>query len=282
MIQNLRQFANEQRWNAIYWDRRRRHRPALPTLTPRDAALVGGLERDGGIVTSLDALGVPGTEAMLAEGDALHRAIAARPPSGKGGFGITAEADEIARHPALLGWGLDERLLAIAENYIGLPVVYRGLTLRRDTAGGAKVETRLLHRDNEDNRILKIIVYLNDVDARGGPFEFISRRLTPASWRLPHEGSRTADDAMARLVPPEQWTCCTGKRGTAVFTDTCRVYHRGRVAETEDRLTLFFCYNSASPMSPQWCAPLFDVAGYLAGNPTLTAAQRAAITPPYR
>ncbi|MBV9523298.1 MAG: 2OG-Fe(II) oxygenase, partial [Alphaproteobacteria bacterium] len=141
--------------------------------------------------------------------------------------------------------------------------------------------TRLLHRDSEDNRILKIIVYLNDVDARGGPFEFIPRPLSPPPWRIPHHGSRIADDAMAGVVPPPMWSCCTGERGTAIFADTCRVYHRGRIAEREDRLTLFFCYNSANPLSPQWCRPLFDRDRFLAATPNLSAVQRAAITPPY-
>jgi hypothetical protein len=275
---DLRQLANEQRWNLLYWNRRRRHHSALPRLPEGDAAIVRRIARDGAAIVSLDALGVPETAAMLAAGDALHRAIAGRPPK-KGGFGIQATPAEIGGAPDLVRWGLDERLLAIAESYIGLPVTYRGLTLRRDIVGGEKVETRLMHRDNEDNRILKIIVYLNDVDARGGPFEFIPRRKTPLPWRIPHEGSRTGDAEMARLVPPDEWVCCTGRRGTAILVDTCRVYHRGRIAETEDRLTLFFCYNSAVPMSPQWCGPLFDHAAFAASHPDLSAAQRAALKP---
>ncbi len=280
MMQDLRQHANEQRWNLVYWDRRRRHRAALPALSAADAALVRRIEGEGGVVTSLEDLAIPGTAAMLAAGDALQRAMAGRAPV-KGGFGVQAAAEEIGRYPDLIRWGLDERLLAIAENYIGLPIVYRSLTVRRDIVGGDKVETRLLHRDNEDNRILKIIVYLNDVDENGGPFEFIPRPLTPASWRVPHDGSRASDAAMARLVPPARWRCCTGKRGTAVFVDTCRVYHRGRIAATADRLALFFCYNSARPLSPQWCAPLFDRAAFIAAVPALSPAQRAAITPRY-
>ncbi|MBV9522971.1 MAG: 2OG-Fe(II) oxygenase, partial [Alphaproteobacteria bacterium] len=165
---DLRHLANEQCWNLVYWARRRGYRAALPPIAGRDAALTRRLKREGAVVSSLAELAIPQTARMLAAADALQRDIADRKPS-KGGFGVQAMAAEVDRYPELIGWGLDERLLAIAENYIGLKVAYRGLTVRRDLAGGEKIETRLLHRDNEDNRILKIIVYLNDVDARGGP-----------------------------------------------------------------------------------------------------------------
>jgi hypothetical protein len=43
-----------------------------------------------------------------------------------------------------------------------------------------------------------------------------------------------------------------------VLADTCAVYHRGRVPASGDRLTAFYCYNSARPLRPEYCEPLFD------------------------
>src|SRR4051812_34056505 len=180
-MSGLRQYANEQRQNLLYWQRRRRYRRNLPSLVEADRALVDALARDGGVITSLDALAVAGTPAMLASGDALMAAIKNRPAVNKGAFAVQPSEDEIGAYPELIRWGLDERLLAIVTNYIGLPVTYRGLTVRRDFASGDKVETRLFHRDNEDNRIIKIIVYLNDVGDSDGAYEFIPRRCSPAS-----------------------------------------------------------------------------------------------------
>lgn len=277
---DLRQYANEQRYNLVYWQRRLRHRRLLPALGDGERALVRTLARDGGVVTSLTALSVPGTARMMAEADRLMVSLVGRPPV-KGGFGVQATPGEIDAYPDLIRWGLDERLLAIVGNYIGLPVIYRGLTARRDIAGGEQVETRLFHRDNEDNRIIKIIVYLNDVDDTGGPYEFIPRGVAPASWRIPVSGSRASDEAVSRAVPKSRWVACNGARGTAVFTDTCRVFHRGRIAQSADRQAVFFCYNSATPMSPQWCQPLFDRARFLAASPDLSPAQRAAISAAY-
>jgi hypothetical protein len=280
-MSGLRQYANEQRHNLVYWQRRRRYRHRLPALNATDRALLDALERDGGVVTSLDALALAGTPAMLAAGDALMAAIKDRPAVNKGAFAVQPTQDEIGAYPELIRWGLEERLLALVTNYIGLPVTYRGLAVRRDFAGGDKVETRLFHRDNEDNRIVKIIVYLNDVGEAEGAYEFIPRRNSPASWRIPVSVSRASDEAVARLVPRSRWVPCTGRRGTVVLTDTCSVFHRGRIAETEDRQTLFFAYNSTMPISPQWCQPLFDRDRFRASMRDLSPTQLAAISATY-
>jgi hypothetical protein len=171
---------------------------------------------------------------------------------------------------------VNERLLAIVEDYICMPVDYRGVTVRRDIRGGQQLETRLWHRDYEDIRIVKIIVYLNDVDRGGGAYEFIPRRLLPI-WRVGPLGQRVEDVDMERFVRQSFWQLCSGPRGTVVITDTCSVYHRGTIANKHDRLALFFCYNSRSPRSPQYCAPLFDRARFAAAARDLSVAQRAAI-----
>ncbi len=280
-MSGLRQYANEQRYNFVYWRRRRRYRPHLPPLNVEDRALVAALAREGGVVSSLDALAFAGTTAMLAAGDALMAAIKDRPAVNKGAFAVQPTADEIGAYPDLIRWGLEERLLAMVTNYIGLPVTYRGLTVRRDFVGGDMIETRLFHRDNEDNRIVKIIVYLNDVGEAGGAYEFIPRTISPASWRIPISDSRASDEAIARLVPRSRWVPCAGRRGTVVLTDTCSVFHRGRIAETEDRQTLFFTYNSTTPISPHWCQPLFDRNRFRASVGDLSPAQIAAISATY-
>jgi hypothetical protein len=272
----LRRFLAAQRDAARNWQNRRRQAAHLPRLDQRDVAIVEGLRRDGGFISSLAALAVPGTDAMLAAADRLAAATAGRRP-GKGGFNIQPSAAELESCPELIRWGLDERLLAIVSNYIGLPAAYRGLTLRRDIAGGDATETRLWHRDDEDFRICKIIVYLNDVGPDGGPYEFIGKREAPSLWRLPAGYQRLTDADMVRWTLPEQWRSCTGPRGTAVFTDTCRVLHRGRIASHDDRLALFFCYNSTSPVHPEHCQPLFDRAAFRRRYPDLTPAQEAAI-----
>jgi hypothetical protein len=157
-----------------------------------------------------------------------------------------------------------------------MPVDYRGLTVRRDIAGGEQLETRLWHRDYEDFKIVKIIIYLNDVDRGGGAYEFIPRSHLPI-WRIGPLGGRVSDPAMSKFVPESSWYNCNGPRGTVVFSDTCSVYHRGAIAHSEDRRSLFYCYNSSSPRSPQYCLPLFDRAHFGENAGDLSLRQRAAI-----
>jgi hypothetical protein len=261
-----------------YWRRRRRHQPSHAAPLERDRTIVEALRRSGGFVTSLDALGIAKTPEMMTAADDVFRAIAGR-AAGKGGFVASAPQGDIDRHPALIRWGLDERLLDIVESYISMPVDYRGLTVRRDIMGGDQLETRLWHRDYEDRKIVKIIVYLNDVDRGGGAYEFIPRMHLPI-WRVgPLAGAsgRIDEPTMRRVVPKSAWHTCSGPRGTVVFSDTCSVYHRGTVAHSEDRHALFFCYNSRNPRSPGDCLPLFDRGRFAKAAAGLSERQNAAI-----
>jgi hypothetical protein len=260
-----------------YWRRRRRHRHVAPKAgaSGYDRKVVEELRAAGGYVSSLDDLGIPETAAMLSAADALFGTIANR-AAGKGGFIASATAEEIDRYPDLIRWGLNERLLGIVENYICMPVDYRGLTARRDIVGGDQLETRLWHRDYEDFRIVKIIIYLNDVDRGGGDYEFIPRTRLPI-WRVAQLGGRVEDPDMDRFVPIDARKNCSGPRGTIVFSDTCSVYHRGTIAHSEERRALFYCYNSRAPRSPQYCLPLFDRARFAKSEANLAPGQRAAI-----
>ena len=276
-MRQLRQYAGEVRNDLKYAWWRWRARGAATPLAEADRAVVEKLKRSGAYVTSLQALGIPGSDAILTAGDAVTADLA-KLPVAEDEFTLVADAEEVARRPELILWGLDERLLAIVTAYIGRPASYRGLTVRRDIHGGPESDTRMWHRDNEDNRIVKIIVYLNDIGEDGGPFEFVSADRTPPTWRVPIvDSSRVTEAEMERLTPAASWHPCTGPRGTVVFTDTCRVYHRGRIAAKEDRRTLFYCYNSRRPLNPQWCGPLFDRDAFLSAHPALGAMQRDAL-----
>jgi hypothetical protein len=270
-----RRLAAEKR-KITYWKKRFFGKAKLPPLDPRDRPIVAALRRDGACVTSLDSLGIAGTAAMLAAADRLAAATLGRKP-GKGGFNIQPAQDEIESCPDLIAWGLDERLLGLAAHYIGLPVAYRGLTVRRDIVGGEATETRLWHYDDEDFRIVKVILYLNDVGPDGGPFEYIPKPAAPAAWHFPEGYGRMEDADLVRLAPRDTWVTCAGRRGTAVIADTCGIPHRGRISGSEDRLALFFCYNSITPLHPEWCRPLFDRTIFQRSGWALSPLQAAAL-----
>lgn len=238
---------------------RRLYRRTLPHLDTRDRCIVDALEREGAYLTHLDQLQVEGGEEILRlawEAFELWKS-SPRVPAGKSYIAALPD-DAIEERPAMFAWGLHERLLAIAEHYIGRPIFYRGLAARCDLADGQSCETRQFHLDYEDQRILKIIVYLNDVGEDGGPFEYIPRKREPWADRLRFTDGRVLDADMAPIVPQRFWKKCTGRAGTVLFADPCSIWHRGREPITGDRFALFYAYNSKTPRVASMAGPMLD------------------------
>jgi len=161
---------------------------------------------------------------------------------------VSVPPDHLAAHPAVYKWGLNDDNLDLAECYIGLPVHYLGAGLKRERADGASAYARQWHLDVEDRRMLKIIVYLCDVDEGSGPFEYVSRSWSTQAIRtLRYASGYVADSEMARAVPAQEWIQVTGPRLTAIFVDTTRIVHRAKPPTLSDRYSMTFSYSSAKP-----------------------------------
>ena len=213
------------------------HASALPDLTGLDARICEGLRQDGIFVTSLDALGMPGSSEMFetARSMAMDYAAEAHARAAAGEKYLMLPSARVMMQPMLFTWGLADRLLNIAESYLGLPPAYDGMALVYSVADGKEEATRRWHRDREDRRMVRIAIYLNDVDAGGGPFE-LDRRGRDA---------RQADD-------PEAIRSCRGPEGTVIFADTGRCLHRGKPAD-RDRMAIFYSYFSRQPRYSFYC-----------------------------
>ncbi len=154
---------------------------------------------------------------------------------------------DVAADPALYEWGLADENLDLAEHYIGLPVYYLGVAVRREQVG-VDYMTRRWHMDVDDRRMLKIIVYLDDVGDGGGPFEYLNRNASDHAARiLKYSSGLLSDAAMARVVPAEDWVQVTGPRLTAIFVDPRRFFHRAQPPTKADRYTVTFTYTSTTP-----------------------------------
>lgn len=213
------------------------HASALPDLTGLDARICEGLRQDGIFVTSLDALGMPGSSEMFetARSMTMDYAAEAHARAAAGEKYLMLPSARVMMQPMLFTWGLADRLLNIAESYLGLPPAYDGMALVYSVADGKEEATRRWHRDREDRRMVRIAIYLNDVDAGGGPFE-LDRRGRDA---------RQADD-------PEAIRSCRGPEGTVIFADTGRCLHRGKPAD-RDRMAIFYSYFSRQPRYSFYC-----------------------------
>jgi hypothetical protein len=150
----------------------------------------------------------------------------------------------------LYQWGLAEENLDLAERYIGLPVYYLGAAVRAERADGlADHGTRQWHMDIDDRRMLKIIVYLNDVGDGCGSFEYLDPDASHHAARsFRYSAGHVADEAMARVIPRSDWGQVTGPRLTSIFVDPRRLFHRVQPPTKADRYSLTFTYMSTTPL----------------------------------
>ena len=258
---------------------RLQHRRNLPAIShPFDRDLLNSLKLSGAFVTHLadmEQAGFAGCADLLSSAKPLFAPKNLVTSSRSKSFLQHSSDAAVSACPGIVIWGLQDRLLSLIEAYIGLPVAYRGVIARRDIADGRQSATRYWHRDGEDVRIIKIIVYVDDVRPDDGPFCYVPKPLAPHSITPMFDGNRVVDKVFDSAVSSHHQVSCVGSAGTVVFADTCSVWHRGSVGTKSDRSTLFFCYNSQMPLSPEDCRPMKQVM-QLNGE-TMTDRQRIAV-----
>lgn len=235
------------------------HAPHLPELTEQEAGIVASLNQTGFHITSLSALGLPNTEQFWASAQNLSREleVCSHHPLNQGRHTLTATADQLMRYPEVVLWGTANRLLRVIEGYLRLPVAYDTPSYYYGVADGRLAGPRKWHRDKEDWRMVKVCVYLHDVDENGGPFEITTPLAnTQLHQRVNHNYQVLLDSQANQLLDPlsGQWfTSCTGKAGTVIFADTALFYHRGKPPVNRDRSAIFFSYFSQRPRHPFFC-----------------------------
>ncbi len=224
------------------------------------AKIVEGLERDGAIATSLEALSLPGSEEMFEDAAELMIEMAAR--SAKAGDAARsiqgASVDDLLCRPRMFRWGLHSKIVDIVEAYLGQACAYDGVEYHYSKADGREVSTRCWHRDREDLRQVKIIIYVNDVDQHGGPFEIVHPSVQASldeqlSWRYAIVNDAKLKSAIGACGSPDGIRSFPGARGTVLFVDTARCHHHGKPPVQRDRAAVFYSYFRRAPAHPFCC-----------------------------
>lgn len=216
------------------------HPASLPTLETADEDLV----------KQLDATGIASRRVQM---DGAARAEIAGAVRWLQAHDPTRSVSYLPDTPeSLYRWGLGERNLDIAERHIQRPVRYVGLEVKVERAREPhpSQQARHWHLDAEDRRMLKIIVYLNDVDSGGGPFQHLSlptSEVTRRRLRCRPGISFLDDEAIAGVAPRTDWHHVTGAAGTAVYADTGRLVHRLMSPTDRERYSVTFLYTSDRP-----------------------------------
>lgn len=141
-------------------------------------------------------------------------------------------------------FALEPVVLGIVNRYLGMYARLRFFNVWHNFASDSEPRnSQLWHRDPEDRYILKMFVYLSDVDEEGGPFVYAPGthgygRINTVPESFGEEGTsarRSNDDQMNSVVPKENWIKAVGPKGTIVFADT-RGYHKGGLPRHHDRI----------------------------------------------
>ncbi|RZM35346.1 MAG: hypothetical protein EOP67_12265, partial [Sphingomonas sp.] len=160
------------------------------------------------------------------------------------------ETDDIlAQRPSVYHLGFEPTLLDAAERHLCEPCFYMGCSLKRERVDASNDGPRQWHRDIEDDRLFRVIIYLNDVDIGGGPFEFIEAEHSRVALEtLRYKSGYVADAAMDAVVPADRWTSVKGAAGSMIAFDGTRVFHRVCRPTAADRFSLSITYSSRHPL----------------------------------
>ncbi|NUN65752.1 hypothetical protein HCU40_13570 [Pseudanabaena biceps] len=240
------------------------YQPLINKPTPDELEIVQQLEQHGVAISSLDNLAIPNSDRFMLAAENVSQELKsnAQLPLYRGKHTLNINAEQIMRYPELFLWGADAKLLRIIENYLKLPVGYDGLSYYYSIPDSREVGPRKWHRDKEDWQMIKIGVYINDVNEDGGPFEcvtheaneLISQAMCSKSFRryktaLHHE----IQEILPEHLQDSWYRSCVGKKGTVIFVDTARYYHRGKPPHKFERSAIFFGYCSRKPRHPFFC-----------------------------
>ncbi|MBD2199897.1 MULTISPECIES: 2OG-Fe(II) oxygenase [Calothrix] len=222
-----------------------KHIVNLPIISPDEMNLIETINNEGVAITSLEALGFASTTSMFESAKSLMHQIPSPSEDNSNEFVVHANPQQIMAYPEIFLWGLEQRLINLVETYLGLPVAYHGAYLRRDIANQVEQKSRLWHIDKEDRKVLKIIVYLQDMSEDRGPFQYIPLSLTSSlSQSLKYHHGYIQDATMQKIISPTEYKSCLGAAGTVIIAATGSIFHRGKVPVAGDRFALFYDYTS--------------------------------------
>lgn len=163
-------------------------------------------------------------------------ALASRPPST-----AVVEYDlvDIINAPHIMALANSARLIGLAEQYLDCKPTMSALMLRWSFPTDAPIgDVQRFHRDSDDWRYLKIMVYLTDVSAADGPHVYVlgtHREAAPMRIRIED------DTAVHQRYGKDAALVVTGARGTGFAVDTAGI-HKGDIPREKPRLMLQIQY----------------------------------------
>lgn len=226
---------------------RGRYIDRLASLITEIDAVFPTFVRDGVAKLPIAEMGVAYEETIASTKPFLERLERGEGTS----FGQTSKhipLEDLVVNAEPMMFGLQDAFIDFAERYFGLPCDYLGVDMKRELANGKEEGVRNWHYDTEDVRMMKLIVYLSDVDDGAGPFQAVRgpradlyRRQVDYLW-----GDVYSTEEVSKLVPPSEWYVGTGAKLSVHIIDPVRLLHRAGPPTKTDRYSMTYSYASKS------------------------------------
>lgn len=149
--------------------------------------------------------------------------------------------------------GVSDRMLDVVNSYFGLwsKLTYVDLWYTPPAEPGVeRVSSQRWHRDYNDARLVKVFIYLTDVDEDTGPLEFVMGSTPNGEygnvwpWRPVSNDLYPPEDEFERRIPKSAQVALTAPEGSMIFCNTSG-FHRGGFATEKPRNV--WVYNYVSP-----------------------------------
>ena len=142
---------------------------------------------------------------------------------------------------------LDERVLNVAGRYLGMSPKLQEFELAEITQvpeGTEKMGSMRWHRDPHDRKLMKMFIYLFDVDNESGPFTYIlGSNAVNTYWGVfppaRPAGIYPPHGEVEKRVDAKDIFPATGTAGAVVFADTAGLHGGGYVLKGARRMSTF-------------------------------------------
>lgn len=157
--------------------------------------------------------------------------------------------------PHILALANSPPLLGLAARYMDCKPTISALGLRWSfPVGGDCSALQAFHRDSEDWRYLKVLVYLTDVDLDAGPHVYLhGSHLTQAPMRLRFY----TDTEISSAYGAEMLLTAVGSRGFCFAVDTAGI-HKGTAPARQPRLMLQIQYSLLPSYAYQYSPEVYQ------------------------
>lgn len=149
-------------------------------------------------------------------------------------------------------FSVSEPILNVVNSYLGMFSKFRGWHLQTTVPvpDSNPYASQKWHRDPEDRKLVKVFLYLNDVDDGAGPFCYLYKSNQNNKWghlfkQEPPRGNPFLPPNEDDFIPQEDVRYLPGKAGTLIFCDTSG-FHKGGNATSNVRIMYTSIFTSSA------------------------------------